>query len=242
MNELIEKGIGLFPQYFRDLIALLTGPKRFVAGRLHEEGLFERSLLFLAFSYASGCILKAPTYTGNLLVELGAGAAFTLAQAAGFGIAIWFAWRAVGGRGTLVESLVISFYYAGVIELLATFMYVSFMGTLRAGDVSLYTRLLEAARNGAMVQLVLDADRDRVLDSRPFQLALLIALPFMAAFAAWVIAGWGAYRAQHGVGRLRSVLAFFLFVVFSLPVAALTFVIANGLVTNGSQERNTLHP
>ena len=232
MNELIEKGIGLFPQYFRDLIALLTGPKQFAARRLREERLFERSLLFLAFSYASGFILKAPTYAGDLLVEFGAGAAFTLAQAVGFGIAIWLAWRAVGGRGTLVESLVISFYYAGVIELLATFMYGSFIGTLRAGDASLYARLLEAARNGTMVQLLLDSDR--LVNSRPFQLALVVALPFMAAFAAWVIAGWGAYRVQHGVGRLRSAIAFLLFVVFSLPVAALTFVVANGLVTDAS--------
>ena len=234
MNELIEKGLGLFPQYFRDLIALLTGPKRFVAGRLHEEGLFERSLLFLAFSYACGFILKAPTYSGNLMVELGAGAAFTLAQAVGFGIAIWLAWRAVGGRGTLGDSLVISFYYAGVIELLATFMYGSFIGTLRAGDASLYTRLLDAARNGTMVQLLLDPDS--LLDSRPFRIALLIALPFMAAFAVWVIAGWGAYRVQHRVARLRSAIAFCLFVVFSLPVAALTFVVANGLVTGGAAD------
>jgi len=228
VNALIEKGVGLFPQYFRDLIALLTGPKQFVAGRLHEEALFERSLLFLAFSYASGFILKAPTYKSDMLVEFGAGAAFTLAQAAGFGIAIWLAWRAVGGRGTLGESLAISFYYAGVIELLATFMYVTLIGTIRMGDVSLYTRLLESARNGTIVQLFSDADR--VFASRAFQLAMLIELPFIAAFTAWVIAGWGAYRVQHGVARLRSVIAFFVFVVFALPVAGLTFVIANALV------------
>ena len=228
MNALIEKGVGLFPQYFRDLIALLTGPKGFVAGRLREEGLFERSLLFLAFSYGSGFILKAPTYKGDLLVEFGAGAAFTLVQAVGFGIAIWLAWRVVGGRGTLGESLAISFYYAGVIELLATFMYVALIGTIRMGDVSLYTRLLESAHNGTIVQLL--SDTDRLLASRPFQLALLLELPFIAAFAVWVIAGWGAYRVQHSVTRLRSVIAFFVFVVFSLPVAGLTFVVANGLV------------
>ena len=79
-----------------------------------------------------------------------------------------------------------------------------------------------------MVQLLLDPDR--LLNSGPFRIALLVALPFMAAFAAWVIAGWGAYRVQHGVARLRSVIAFFVFVVFALPVAALTFVIANALV------------
>ena len=228
MNALIEKGVGLFPQYFRDLVALLTGPKQFVAGRLHEEGLFERSLLFLAFGYALGFTLKAPTYKGDMLVEFGAGAAFTLAQAVGFGIAIWLAWRAVGGRGTLGESLAISFYYAGVIELLATFMYVILMGTIRMGDVSLYTRILESAHNGAIVQLFPDAER--VFASGAFQLAMLLELPFVAAFAVWVIAGWGAYRVQHGVARLRSVVAFFVFIVLALPVAALTFVIANALV------------
>src|SRR5215216_2683597 len=105
MNELFQKGLALFPQYFRDLIALLTGPKRFVAARLGEGDLFERSLLFLAFSYLSGFILKAPTYSGNLSIELGAGAAFTLVQSAGFGMAIWLAWRAVGGGGTLADTL-----------------------------------------------------------------------------------------------------------------------------------------
>lgn len=228
MNALVEKGLGLFPQYFRDLIALLTGPKRFVATRLREEGLFERSLLFLAFSYASGFILKAPTYPGDLAIEFGAGAAFTLAQTVAFGIAIWLAWRVVGGRGTLGDSLVISFYYAGVIELLATFMYVSFMGTVRTGDAPLYTHILESAQNGAIAQLLPEADR--MMNSRAVQVAVLLELPFLAAFAVWIIAGWGGYRVQHGVARLRSVIAFFVFVVFALPVAGLTFVVANGLV------------
>jgi hypothetical protein len=228
MNALVEKGLALFPQYFRDLVALLTGPKQFVAARLVEPGLFERSLLFLAFAYASGFVLKAPTYTGNLAVELGVGAAFALVQAVGFGIAIWLAWRTVGGRGTLGDSLVITFYYAGVIELLMTFMYVSFIGTLRAGDVSLYTRVLEFAHTGKMVQLVTEGDR--LLESRALQVALLMMLPFVVAFVAWVMAGWGAYKSQHRVTKTRSVIAFVIFVMFSVPVAGLTFVIANGLV------------
>lgn len=228
MNEFVEKGLRLFPQYFRDLIGLLTGPKRFVAARLKEPGLFEGSLLFLAFSYVSGFILKVPTYTGDLLAELGAGAAFTLLQAVGFGIAIWIAWRAVGGRGTLGESLVISFYYAGVIELLMTLMYVTFIGTLRTGDVSLYTLLLESAHNGTILQLF--SPPDRLLGSRAFRLALLMEPWFIGAFVVWVIAGWGGYRAQHGVTKPRSVVAFFLSAIFAIPVAALTFVVANGLV------------
>jgi hypothetical protein len=228
MNEFVEKGLRLFPQYFRELIGLLTGPKRFVAARLQEPGLFEGSLLFLAFSYMSGFILKVPTYTGDLLTELGAGAAFTLLQAVGFGIAIWIAWRAVGGRGALGENLVISLYYAGVIELLMTFMYITFIGTLRTGDPALYTRLLESAHNGTIVQLL--SPVDRLLESRAFRLALLMELPFIAAGIVWVVAGWGGYRVQHGVTKPRSVVAFFLSAIFAIPVAGLTFLAANGLV------------
>ena len=228
MNPLVEKGLALFPQYFRDLIALLTGPKQFVGKRLLEAGLFERALLFLAFSYAFGFILKAPTYTGNLGIELGTGAAFTLVQAVGFGVAIWLAWRVLGGRGTLADTLVISLYYAGVIELLATLMYGSFIGTLRALDEPVYERILDAAHNGRMLQLLLEADR--LLDSRGLQLALLTFLPFALAFVVWVIAGWAAYRVQHGVGRIRSATAFVLFVVLAIPVAVITFFVANAIV------------
>lgn len=229
MNELLEKGLGLFPAYFKDLIALTTGPKRFVAKRLSEDSQFEKAFIFLGISYGFGFILKASMVQQDLWVELGTGAAFTLVQAVAYGSAIWAAWRAVGGSGTLAGTLVVSIYYTAVIEFILVFSFLGLLGTIRTADPLLYTELLTSVRNGTMLQFALQTDR--LMSSLGMRLALLGVLPLtLLVFAVWLIAGWGAYRSQHRVPRVRSIPAFLLFGFFCVPVAAATFIVANALI------------
>jgi hypothetical protein len=227
MNALIEKGLGLFPAYFRDLISLVTGPKTFVAAGLKGRRQFEKAFIFLGISYAIGFILKLSLFRQDPLFELGKGAAFTLVQAVSYGGAIWLAWRAVGGNGTLAGTLVISLYYTAVMDYILGFLILGLLGSIRMTDPALYTEILEATRNGTLVQLSLQADR--LASSNGVQLGLLMALTIAIVAVIWLIAGWGAYRAQHHVGPGMSIPAFVLFVVLCVPVAAVTFVIANAL-------------
>ena len=228
MNELLQKGLALFPEYFRDLIALTTGPKRFVAERLREDRLIERALIFLGISYGFGFLLKASLIQQDLWRELASGAAFTLLQSVAYGAAIWLAWRAVGGRGTLAGTLVITFYYTAVIDFILIIVLYGLLGTIRAFDPVMHTEFREAARNGTMLQLALQTDR--LLASRGVRLAM-IALPFLClSVAAWLVAGWGGYRAQHDVERVRGIPAFVLFALICVPVTIVMFILANALI------------
>ena len=148
MYELLQKGIGLFPAYFRDLMAIVTGPKGFVSARLVQDRHIEHALTFLAISFAIGFVLSLPLLTQAPLVALGQGAAFTLVQVAGFGAAIWLAWRMVGGHGSLSQTLVISMYYAGIIELMSIVVFGAFLGTIRLSDPELFDLILLTMHNG----------------------------------------------------------------------------------------------
>jgi len=227
MNELLEKGLGLFPTYFRDLIALTTGPKRFVAARLREKRLFEKAFIFLGMSYGFSFILKASLFQQNLWLELGAGAAFTLLQAVSYGAAIWLAWRAVGGNGTLAATIVITLYYTAIVDFITGFMVLGMLGAIRAADQALYDEMLAAARNGTMVQLA--TDTDRLAANVGVQIGLLILLLLAVVFAIWLFAGWGAYRVQHHRMPVHSIPAFLLFMFFCVPVTAMLFIVATAL-------------
>lgn len=227
MNDLIERALRLFPQYFEDLVRLVTSPKRFIARKLSQDRVFEQAFVFLGISYAFGFILGAPLQPGNLWIDFAASAAFTVIQAVGYGTAIWLAWRAVGGNGKLASDLVVTLYYTAVIGLIMTLSYFVVLGTLRMVDPGLYDGFFDAARKGTMPQFVLARSRAGLSSG---VLAVVVEVPvLLMLLGAWLIAGWGAYRASHHVARARSILAFALFVILSLPVTALTFLIANAL-------------
>ena len=227
MNELLEKGLGLFPAYFRDLIALTTGPKRFVLARLPEKRLFEKAFIFLGLSYGFSFILKAALFHQDLWLEFATGAAFTLLQAVSYGTAIWVAWRAVGGDGTLTGTLVITLYYTAIIDFINGFTVLGLLGAIRTADPALYDEILTAARNGTVAQLA--GQTERLASNAGVQFGLLIVLLMGIVLAIWIVAGWGAYRQQHHLTRARSIPAFVLFVLFCVPVTAMLFILATAV-------------
>jgi hypothetical protein len=228
LNELLQKGLGLFPAYFRDLIALVTGPKRFVAAKLTEDRLFEQAFIFLGISYGFGFILKATVVQQDVWREAASGAAFTLLQAVSYGSAIWLAWRAVGGIGSLAGTLVVTFYYTAVVDFILVLTSLGLLGVIRSLDPPMHAELLAAVRNGTVIQFA--TQTDRILASQGVRVAMM-ALPIVfIMMAIWLISGWGGYRAQHGVDRIRSIPAFLLFMVLWVPVTIVLFMLANALV------------
>ncbi|HSJ13476.1 MAG TPA: hypothetical protein VK939_03620 [Longimicrobiales bacterium] len=228
MKDILDKLARALPAYLGSLLELLAGPKRFVAKKLEEEGRLTNALIFLAVSAALAFLLKLPLLKGDVWLELGAAAAFTFLIWFGFGAAIWLAWRIVGGRGGLEGTLVISFYFAGVIELLLACAYLGFIGTLRAADPAAYQTMLEALSNGRF--LALAADPAGPLQSTGGRLAISIAMLLVVAAWAWILAGWGAYRNHHERSRWHAALAFGLALVMVLPLYAFFGIVANALV------------
>ncbi len=158
MKEIFEKLVGLIPAYFEALFPLLTGPKRFIAARLSsDEPAMSKALLFLAISFAIGWILKIPLSRGDPLLELGTGGAFELVNVLD-AMELRSTWRGASpeARPGLQKFLTIHFYYAGVLLLLATGLYLGFAGTIRAIDPALYKDLHDAAYAGNLAAFLVD--------------------------------------------------------------------------------------
>ena len=230
MKEIFEKLVGLIPAYFEALFPLLTGPKRFIAARLSsDEPAMSKALVFLAISFAIGWILKIPLSRGDPLLELGTGGAFELVNVLAYGTALYLAWRIAGGKAGLQKFLTIHFYYAGILLLLATGLYLGFAGTIRAIDPALYKDLHDAAYAGNLAAFLVD-NQARLLASSAYRASLPVQFAVFGALLAWIFAGWGAYRALNRLSRLRSTMAGLLFVVFCFPVTAFVFVVGNALI------------
>jgi hypothetical protein len=148
MKDLLEKLIGLIPAYFDDLLALVSGPKRFFAERLLGQPAMEKALLFLAVSFSITWLLTAPFNRGDPFLELGTDAAFALAYIVAYGVALYLAWWLAGGRAEIRKFLPIHFYYAGVLKLIFALVFLGTMGALRAADPASYKAMLEAIYAG----------------------------------------------------------------------------------------------
>lgn len=77
VEDLLQKAAALFPAYLRDLLALLTGPKRFVARQQADKSSLEHATLFLAISVAINFVLKLPLAQENPAWEILRTAAFS---------------------------------------------------------------------------------------------------------------------------------------------------------------------
>jgi hypothetical protein len=226
MKDLLEKLIGLIPAFFNDLLPLISSPKRYIAEQLsQDEKLIERALLFFGMCFSIGWLLKVPFSRADPLVELGTDASFVLLNVIGYGIVLYLAWRIVGGRGEKHKFFATTFYYAGVMQLLSSIVFLSMMGTIRATDPTFYKEMLDATYAGNFASFMMM--RQERLAANP---VIWVALAGYAGMLTWVVAGWGAYRKLNQVSRLRSCVAGVVFFIFAVPVAMLMFVIGNALL------------
>ncbi len=186
-------------------------------------------MLFLAVSFAITWVLKVPLLRGDLWLELGTDTVSALVIWVAVGVVTWLGWRCVGGRGSLQGTLLISFYYAGVLQFIQTFSYLGFLGMLRATDPAILAELMEAVYSGKGLPLALQAS-GRLHQSLGYRLSEGVMLLGAAAALAWVLTGWGAYRPFHRRGRFQSMLAFVVAALCWVPVWALTLVLANALL------------
>jgi hypothetical protein len=225
MKELLQEAAGLLPAFFDDLTSLLSGPKTFLATRLADDARVRKALVFLGMCAACTFLLKTPLLRLDPWLELGSAAAFTMVSWTSVGLLIFVAWRIVGGRGSLEATLVISYHVSGILEFIQTFTYLGMMGLIRMADPAFYSTLLAAVYEGNILPL-----NDGLFDNVGARLGFVACSLGVAAVVTWVVAAWGAYRGLHQVNKLRSVAAFVIAVVGSIPLVAITFLLANALV------------
>jgi hypothetical protein len=215
-------------EYPGDLLGLASGPKRFVAGRLVQRERWQTGLLFFALSFLLTFAIGLPFAGTSPLRELASDAAFATAYVVLFGLATFFAWRLLGAKAPIQEFLLIHFYLAGVLKLILTATFVVAMGVLRGGDPGLYRDVAAAAASGDFLGLA--SHVGELFTGHPaLRVAMLVVSAGHGAMLAWVVAGWGAYRALAGSSRSRSLLAFVLYCLFCLPAWAVTTLMAAAL-------------
>jgi hypothetical protein len=225
----LEKAFRLIPIYLSNLFRLIAGPKRFIAECLaSNKSPVQDALAFCAISVLIGWLLELQWMQFASMLDLARDGAFFLIWTIVFGGALYLAWRLVGGKCEIHKFLTISVYYAGVLKLMMSILFLAILGTMRAADPLLYTNLVTAVSNGTFV-LFLQNHQEQLLSSPGYQWSVWIQLPGFATILIWLITGWGAYRQLYGVSRIRSIAAGLLLLLLCIPATALTFVIANGL-------------
>jgi hypothetical protein len=223
MRELFERMLSFVPQYFEDMIALVSGPKGFVLQRTsNSNGSLTDALSFFAMSFIAGWLLKISFVRGDPLMDLAAGAVFVAFFVMAFGAAVCLAWRLVSGQIDFKVIFLIYVYYSAVTRLISVCAFLILIDCAKIIYPGLYRNLIKAAYTGRMTEFILQYS-----DEYPFWLSVIACL-YVLLLLVWLIVGWGAYRIVTSSSKSRSAIAAILFILFSIAINALMFFIAEG--------------
>lgn len=225
MKDLIDKLLAAIPAYVRQFIALLSGPKRFVEGLDFEsDTALEQALTFLAVTFALAFIVQVPLMPEKQNKEIFFGVS-AVAAALSFvlsALILLASWRVVGGKLSWRKFAISSCYFSAISSLILLVAVLVAIGVLKLVD---------------------PADAAKIFGGTPIDpaevtnwTALIVfeaigVLGYLAAYV-WVFAVWGAYRDLNQVSRLRSGIAFVIFVLLSIPALAaglaITYAVSGG--------------
>jgi hypothetical protein len=222
----------LIPSYALDLIALLLGPKRFLAGRnaVTPEN-WTKACLFFIISAVIALIFRAygvesPTDFTTLLLRsaLAWGAALLVAAAV-----IAASW-AIVRMPVAVQAVLLTHAYVLAIVIITINLSVA----AEANLIAMYRPELYAKVRSIYRAEQFDySEVGRLAQSHPLppddpvaRGIEVIQILTVAACFAWLIATWGAYRHLNGASRARSAVAFIVCLVLCVPV-----ILVGGLIT-----------
>jgi hypothetical protein len=222
MKELIAKLVEEVPAYARRFIDLLTSPRRYVARLdLESESALKDAFTFLAVTFGLCFIVELPLVAQSQNKEALFGEIAVL-SALGFVmnlLILVLSWRLVGGQITLRRVVVYSCYFASistVISLACTLMGVAiFKG-------------FDPALAGQMFDGVAPDPVDLMKSSGYLWFWALFGIGLLLVFV-WLFFVWGAYRELTGVSKLRSGIAFVIFVVLGLVSMTLQLLMAGSM-------------
>jgi hypothetical protein len=203
MKELFEKIIGRLPIFGRELIALLTGPKRFIAGLdLRSPRAMSDAFIFLGISIVIALVAQLPLMPRA--AEPLVAAAIAIEVVIGFVLEVAILrvlWKMVGGTLGFRELLLVSCYFVGAATLLG----------LGAMLVAI-----------GIVKLVQGKSAD--------VLASTLSIVVLLALFVWTFIVWGSYRQLNGVTKLRSGIVLAIFVVLTPFLYVLQYLMLNAII------------
>ena len=219
MKELVEKLIAAIPAYAKQLIELLRDPREFIEKiDLDSDDALKEALTFLAISFALVFIAEIPLLPQKQNKEILFGISAVLA-AVSFAVIVALllvSWKIVGGKLTFKKSVTVTSYLTGVSSLLLLVFTLLGFGIFNGID----PENAQLLRNDGYVDPI-----DLMKSTGYKAVWLLIGLGLIVAFI-WVFRIWSVYRELNGVSRMRSAIAFVIFLLLSPVAIALQFGMA----------------
>jgi hypothetical protein len=223
MKELIDKLIAAIPVYVRQMIELLRNPREFIGQiDLESDDAVKEALTFLAISFGLAFIAQIPLLPEKQNKEVLFGAAAVMA-ALSFAVSILLllvSWKVVGGKMTFKKFITVTSYFSGVSTLLLLIFTLLGQGLFSGIDP-------ESARQGAAGGYMDPVD---LMKSAGYQAFLLLfAVGFVVVFI-WIFRIWGTYRELNQVSKVRSIIAFVVYMLLSPLAIGLQMLMAQNLL------------
>lgn len=191
--------------YFMDLFQLGTGPKTFLLAKWDESQRVSHASRFYVTTAALRLLIGLPLVLkldGGVSWEMFGALVYGPLRMLALGGVVHLAFRAVGGTGTAVGTLVAFAYLYSLQMLLFECTQGIAVGVLRLAAPELAERIFAGVIAGQASDTMIAAVQEQGVGRSATFLALawwpLVLVPF---------AGWGAFRVRHRVSRLRSAAA-----------------------------------
>jgi hypothetical protein len=233
MNDLVKLVFAQIPKYLFNFFNLVSGPKRFVRERnVYNDQSLTEAMTFLAISFVLTLILKTPFISDvNFWQYIATTGLQNLIETALLAALLRLAWALVGGHASFGRLFITFCYYYSVsiigLQVFTVFAY----GIAKVWDPELYPIMIEAYKGKSFSNPKMQAYVEKAAGSGDIKKLLpLAAVNLMlwlgwAAFLAWTIAGWGAYRELATLTKKRSVLAWVIFICLYPVVFLFTFLL-----------------
>jgi len=223
MKELLEKIITFIPEYLMGLGKLLARPKTFLAKtRPNTKSGFRSGLQFLAISLVLFVISLTPLLPegSDIWKNLAINSLSELLAVVVLACITRLAWLMVGGRASTRSLLTLYSYVASVVLVLSALTLIIADGTARVFNPALHAAIkqAQAAHQPIPAQF-----------SNAYLAAVGVLICGFLVLSVWFVASWGAFRALNQTTRGRSLVAFILTNILSLPATFVMFLISRAL-------------
>jgi len=208
----------LIPNYLGDLLHLLSGPRRFMAGKdLDDRQVLSAAVLFLFNSSVIAYVLRVPVaepasaYWQTAIVAI----VFYTPTAVALGVVAWLGCRLVGGRAGMPGHVTAFAYIAGVNALFLALGQLVAKGVVRMGlpeaQFALYDEYMQAQFGAGGNP---DDPRFAELAASQEMLTAMVVLGIgYLAIIVWTVAAWRVYADWNRLSTVRTYAAFAIFLV-----------------------------